>query len=92
MRLLIAAKHIESGITKYKGVIDPHIESLIKASNLKYKPYVFNDGRILLVLPNNLGAFLYKDKDTLFWVCTKLGWIRVAKILRSLLNSHRFNY
>lgn len=62
----VAPGHVEKGITKYGGVIDAHLTSLIKSAGLQYTPYLFNDGRILLVLPNNLGAFLYADKDTLF--------------------------
>lgn len=62
----VASKHIEAGIVKYKGEIDGHLTSLIKSAGLQYTPYLFKDGRILLVLPNNLGAFLYNDKDTMF--------------------------
>lgn len=62
----VAHTHIEKGITKYGGVIDSHLASLIKAAGLHYTPYIFNDGRILLVMPNNVAAFLYKDKETLF--------------------------
>jgi hypothetical protein len=62
----IAPKHIEAGIAKYGGVIDSHLTSLMKGANLQYIPYLFNDGRILLVMHGNLAAFLYDDKDTLF--------------------------
>ena len=62
----ISPDHIEKGIAKYGGTVDAHLTSLIKSAGLQYKPYLFNDGRILLVLPNNLGAFLYADKDVLF--------------------------
>lgn len=62
----VSPDHIEKGITRYGGVIDTHLTSLIKSAGLQYTPYVFKDGRILLVLPNNIAAFLYDDKDTLF--------------------------
>ena len=62
----ISANHIEAGIAKYKGVQDETISKLIKFSGLEYTPYLFNDGRVLLVLPNNIAAFLYDDKEALF--------------------------
>lgn len=62
----VSSKHIDAGIAKYNGVIDSHISSLVKSAGLQYNPYLFKDGRILLVLPNNVAAFLYDDKDALF--------------------------
>lgn len=62
----IAKEHIEPGIKKYRGEIDAHIASLLKAAKLAYTPYLFADGRVLLVLPNNAAAFLYESKDVLF--------------------------
>lgn len=62
----VASKHIEAGIAKYQGKIDEHLASLIKGAGLTYTPYIFNDGRIMLVLPNNISAFLYPDKQSLF--------------------------
>ena len=62
----IAQSHIERGIAKYNGILDGQLVSLIKAAGLQYTPYIFSDGRILLVLPNNLGGFLYDDRGTLF--------------------------
>lgn len=62
----MAPAHIEKGIAKYGGVVDAQLNSLIKAAGLQYTPYLFNDGRVLLVLPNSLGAFLYDDRDTMF--------------------------
>lgn len=62
----VAAKHIEAGIQKYGGVIDDHLASIIKAAGFQFTPYRFLDGRILLVMPNNLGGFLYRDKNTLY--------------------------
>lgn len=62
----IAAKHIERGIQKYQGKIDTQLHTIIKAAGLGFTPYLFNDGRILLVLPNNTAAFLYPDRDVLY--------------------------
>ena len=62
----VAQGHIEKGIAKYQGVIDAQLTSLIKSAGLQYTPYLFNDGRILLVLPNNLGGFLYDDREAMF--------------------------
>jgi hypothetical protein len=62
----VAAKHIEAGIVKYKGEPDIRLNSLISSAGFNYTSYVFNDGRILLVLPDNVGAFLYADQETVF--------------------------
>jgi hypothetical protein len=62
----VAAKHIETGIKKYKGEPDARLNALISSAGFSYTSYVFNDGRILLVLPDNIGAFLYADKETVF--------------------------
>ncbi len=62
----VSPEHIEKGIAKYGGTIEVHLTSIIKAAGLQYTPYQFNDGRILLVLPNNVAAFLYDDKEVLF--------------------------
>ena len=62
----IASEHIERGIKKYDGKIDAQLEKLIQAAGLTYTPYLFNDGRILLVLPNSGGAFLYASKEVLY--------------------------
>lgn len=64
--IAVAPNHIGAGISKYKGEIDSNLHSLIKFAGLNYTPYIFNDGRILLVLPENAGAFLYSDKEMLF--------------------------
>ena len=58
--------HIEAGIKKYEGKVDAHLESLIQSAGLQYKPYVFKDGRVLLVLPNNVAAILYASEEVLF--------------------------
>lgn len=62
----IAAKHIEPGIEKYKGQLDNRISVLIKNAGFNYVPYTFKDGRVLLVLPNNVGALLYPNEKAVF--------------------------
>ena len=62
----VSSNHIEAGIKKYGGEVDLQLASLIKSAGMTYTPYLFTDGRILLVLPNNISAFLYPDKDSLF--------------------------
>ncbi len=64
--IVVAEKHIEAGIKKYDGKIDSHIQRLLSNAQMSYVPYRFSDGRILLVLPNNSGAFLYSNEQTLF--------------------------
>lgn len=64
--ILVAAKHIDAGIAKYGGIIDAHLQAVIDAAGLQYRTYRFNDGRILLVLPGNMAAFLYADEASLY--------------------------
>jgi hypothetical protein len=62
----VAVEHIDAGIKKYKGIPDVRLDGLIKSAGLNYTSYVFSDGRILLVMPNKIGAFLYADENILF--------------------------
>jgi hypothetical protein len=62
----VASKHIEAGIKRYAAAPDVQLDALIRNAGFNYTSYVFDDGRILLVLPNNVGAFLYADQDILF--------------------------
>jgi hypothetical protein len=62
----VAPEHIQAGIDKYGGVIDMHLKNIIEAAGLHYTPYTFKDGRVLLVLPDNLTAFLYIDEQTVY--------------------------
>ena len=70
----VDAIHIEAGIKKYEGVVDLHLHNIIQAAGLNYTPYTFKDGRILLVLPNELAAFLYKDEETVFETLSLGRW------------------
>lgn len=62
----VAAKHIEAGIKKYKGEPDIKLNILMQNAGFSYTSYVLCDGRILLVMPSNIGAFLYADRNVLF--------------------------
>jgi hypothetical protein len=64
--LSIAVEHIEPGIKKYEGRVDTHLSAVIKAAGLSYTPYIFKDGRILLVMPSNSAAFLYPNQGILY--------------------------
>ncbi|MCB0509378.1 MAG: hypothetical protein H6579_03715 [Chitinophagales bacterium] len=63
---IVQSKHIELGIKKYEGQLDKELQSLILSAGYEYTPYVFKDGRILLVLPYNISAILYANKAILF--------------------------
>ncbi len=63
---LIQGKHITPGIEKYQGKPDNHLQAIIDKHGYDYKVYVFNDGRVLLVLPQNLSAILYANKQVLY--------------------------
>ncbi len=64
--ITVTSQYIERGIKKYEGVIDIHLQALIQKAKLSYTPYRFNDGRVLLVLPENSCAFLYPSLDILY--------------------------
>lgn len=62
----VKQEHIEKGIQKYNGVLDDELNATIKRHGFDYTVYLFQDGRILLVLPQNISAFLYQSKDHLY--------------------------
>lgn len=62
----VKADHIAPGIAKYGGEVDKHINALLTAAGYQYTAYRFKDGRILLVLPGYLAAFLYSSEKVLF--------------------------
>ena len=64
--IAVNSEHIEKGIEKYGGVVDEHLQKLIGQAGLQYTPYRFKDGRVLLVLPGNISAFLYPDVGSLY--------------------------
>jgi len=66
--IAVAQKHIEPGIEKYGGKIDAHLQSLINNAGLAYSAYILRDGRVMLVMPHNISALLYPDKETLLEV------------------------
>lgn len=59
-------EHIEKGIEKYDGKLDERINSILKNHGYEFTAYRFNDDRILLVLPHNSAALLYKSEEVLF--------------------------
>ena len=61
----VAPNHLEPGIIKYKGEIDAEITKICHAAGLNYTVYMFADNRMLLILPNGMGGFLYPNKETL---------------------------
>lgn len=64
--IIVQSKHIAPGIEKYQGKIDEHLQAIVKNAGYDYKTYVFNDGRVLLVLPHAISALLYASKDLLY--------------------------
>lgn len=64
--ILVAAPYIEPGLKKYEGKIHSQLKKILSMAGLSYTPYLFNDGRVLLVLPNNTAAFLYASEETLY--------------------------
>jgi hypothetical protein len=64
--VIVQSKHIELGIEKYQGKIDEHLQAIVKNAGYEYKTYVFNDGRILLVLPHKISALLYASRELLY--------------------------
>lgn len=64
--VVVAAKHIEPGIKKYNGTLDAHLKALFEREGFQYEPYVFEDGRVLVVIPSSSSALLYPDIETLY--------------------------
>lgn len=62
----IQLQHIERGIEKYKGVKDANLNRFIGNAGLSYIAYTFIDGRILLVLPENMGGLLYPNAEAVY--------------------------
>ena len=63
---LIQSKHIQPGIEKYQGKLDNHLQAIIDKHGYEYKVYIFNDGRVLLVLPQDISALLYASREVLY--------------------------
>ncbi|MEX0813181.1 MAG: hypothetical protein WD048_13265 [Chitinophagales bacterium] len=62
----VKPEHIEKGIQKYHAERDVELNAIINRHGFDYTVYRFQDGRVLLVLPHNISAFLYKNEDHLF--------------------------
>ena len=61
----ILQHHIEPGIAKYKGKEDGYLQVLLDTANMQYTPYVFEDGRIMLVNPKREFGLLYDSEEEL---------------------------
>jgi hypothetical protein len=64
--IVVKKEHIQAGIEKYKGVIDSELLELLSLSGLNAKPYLFADGRVLLVYQAQDHGILYASKKVLF--------------------------
>lgn len=62
----VKPEHIQPGIERYKGVVDSHLTSILNNAGYEYTAYRFADNRILLVLPNEFAAFLYRNEEVMF--------------------------
>ncbi len=62
----VKAEHIQPGIEKYKGKLDSELARHLKNAQLDYMPYVFEDGRVLMVLEVMNTGFLYPSKQAVF--------------------------
>jgi hypothetical protein len=61
--VLVRKEHIDPGIKKYQGVIDPYLQKLLEDAGHEYTPYRFKDNRILVVFPNSSHALLYPNEQ-----------------------------
>jgi hypothetical protein len=64
--IIVKKEHIDLGIQKYGGVLDTELMQLFDLSGLSVKPYLFNDGRILLLYTGQEHGILYASKEVLF--------------------------
>lgn len=63
--IIVKKEHLQRGIEKYQAKIEPHLQSLLTRAGFNYEVYLFNDQRVLLVLPNQLSGILYPNKDVM---------------------------
>ena len=64
--LVIKQEHIQPGIKKYNGVIATDLQELFALAGLTVDPYLFNDGRILVIYKGQQNGILYASKEVLF--------------------------
>ena len=65
-RTFVHQRHIKKGLEKYEGKLDEALHRVLQSSDWNYTPYLFKDGRILLVYENELYGLLYENKAALF--------------------------
>lgn len=63
--IIVKKEHIAPGIEKYQGKVDADLEVLFLNSGLEVKPYLFQDGRVLLIYKNQDHGILYSSLETL---------------------------
>lgn len=63
---VVVPQHIEAGIKKYEGKESGQLNELTKSAGLNYAVYIFKDGRVLLVLPKNMGGLLYPNEEAFY--------------------------
>lgn len=59
----VPGKFIEKGIAHYGGVLDTELQAMIAKAGFPYEPYLFKDGRMMLVNRELNFGFLYSSKD-----------------------------
>ncbi len=64
--ITVKSDHIQPGIEKYKGKIDTELQRHLTNAKLDYIPYLFEDGRVLMVFEVMNTAFLYPSKKVVF--------------------------
>lgn len=64
--VIVRKEHIEPGIKKYDGRVDENLKKLFTLSGIEVTPYLFADGRVLLLYPNQENGILYASTDILF--------------------------
>ncbi len=57
--LVIKKEHLQPGIKKYNGVIDSELKELFSLAGLDVEPYLFRDGRILVIYKGQHNGILY---------------------------------
>ena len=64
--IVVQEEFLNRGIAKYEGKIDIQINQVLKAADMPYTAYRFNDGRLLLIFVNDQFGILYRNEQVLF--------------------------
>ena len=57
--IVVHKDHLQRGINKYNGRVDTHIQQLLVHAHIRATPYIFADGRVLLVYDQQSYGILY---------------------------------